>query len=131
MTTATNITSPIGSNSQISAEYIILCIGYVLLFIVGIVGNGFVIFKTEFLPGTLKKSFHIQIISLAIADLLASILIPVTTIYDLITNYAGWDLFGIAACKLFGSVMPALTMTSAWMMVSITVARFRYEVFFC
>lgn len=98
--------------------------GYTLMFVVGCIGNSLVIYKTAIKRKSKKKFHDYQIVSLAIADLLGSIFIPMNMIHD-ITNYNEWLLLGRLGCKVVTSMNPFLTVTSAWMMVAIAITRFR------
>lgn len=101
-----------------------LYVGYILIFVVGTLGNSLVIYKTAFKkPSKRIRRYHHQIVSLAIADLLGSVFIPINMIHD-ITNYDNW-LLGSFGCKLITSMNPFLAVTSAWMMVAISLTRFR------
>ena len=71
------------------------------------------------------KSFDYQIVSLAIADLLVSIFIPVVMIHDLMTTFQSWKLFGNIGCMIFPSINALTMVSSAWMMVVIAISRFR------
>ena len=69
-------------------------VAFSVMFVVGSIGNSLVIYVIA-IKGQSKTNFDIYIVSLAIADLLASIFLPVVMIHDLYT-----------ACLLYTSPSP-------------------------
>lgn len=63
-------------------------------------------------------------ISLAVADLLASICVPIITIPDLSTGSNIW-YFGAVMCKILPSVSPATLVASSWSLMLIAMDRYR------
>ena len=124
---ATNSTDVDFGASFVLPEWgrILLYIGYGYIFLSGVIGNSIVLGTTLFKGKGKRKSSDQQIISLAIADLLGSIFVPIVMIHDLYTNLERWDLLGLVGCKLFPPMTVLTTITSAWMMVAIAVARYR------
>ena len=63
------------------------------------------------------------ILSLAFADLLASVFVPVLVIHDLVSNLK-WHL-GAAMCKILPSISPVTLIVSSWSLVLIAIDRYR------
>ena len=63
-------------------------------------------------------------ISLAAADLLGSIFVPILVISDLTTNDVKW-YFGAAMCKILPSVSPLTLAVSSWSLVLIAADRYK------
>ncbi|XP_065057499.1 C3a anaphylatoxin chemotactic receptor-like [Rhopilema esculentum] len=94
---------------------------YCLIFALGFLGNALVLYiigkKRELTGG---DTF---ILSLAFADLLASVFVPVLVIHDLVSNLK-WQL-GAAMCKILPSISPVTLIVSSWSLVLIAIDRYR------
>lgn len=100
-------------------------VAFSVMFVVGSVGNSLVIYVIA-AKGHLKTNFDIYIVSLAIADLLASIFLPVVMIHDLYTAFYHWHLAGNLGCKLLVPMPHINSLVSALMLVVISFDRLRY-----
>ena len=63
-------------------------------------------------------------ISLAVADLLASLFVPILAVHDFLSNLR-WHL-GLVMCKILPSVSPICLAASSWSLVLIAADRCRY-----
>ena len=100
-------------------------IAFSVMFVVGSIGNSLVIYVIA-IKGQSKTNFDIYIVSLAIADLLASIFLPVVMIHDLYTAFNHWHLAGNFGCKLLVPMPHINSLVSAMMLVVISFDRLRY-----
>ena len=96
-----------------------------VMFVVGSIGNSVVIYVIA-VKGRLRTNFDIYIVSLAIADLLASVFLPVVMIHDLYTVFNHWHLAGNLGCKLLVPMPHINSLVSALMLVVISFDRLRY-----
>jgi len=105
----------------IAKQALITC--YILIFIIGIVGNAMVIYVL----GVKRKlrSFEVQIVSLAAADILSAIFSPLVSMYDLLVNLKEWKLLGSFGCKLFVSMDHVTMLVSAFTLILISADRLR------
>ena len=71
-----------------------------------------------------KRQFDILLISLSIADLLASFAGPVTMIADLAGDHHVW-YFGAFLCKVLPAISPITLFASSWTLAMISCDRFR------
>lgn len=101
----------------------ILCAIYFVTFICGTTTNASVIYVIGIKQRFVKR-FDVYIVSLATADLMASVLIPCMTIHNLLTNDY-WRLFGEGGCKVFTSIKPYTKLVSAMMLIAISTGRLR------
>ena len=125
------ITLPVITNATIFHEMNIsqlakdiMLASYIFIFVVGIVGNVEVIYIIGIID-KLEKSCDIQIISLAVADVLSAMFVPIVAIYDIVVNLEEWKLLGSLGCKLFVSIDHMTTLVSVFILVSISMKRLR------
>ena len=97
---------------------------YVFIFVVGILGNFTVIYVIG-IKHRVARSYDVHIISLAIADILSSIFLPVIQIHDFIANDGTWHILGTFGCKIFVPMNDLTILVSALMLVTISVSRTR------
>ena len=122
--TSTNSTHVIEESKLMSDEWIaVLCLIYVLIFIIGCVTNAGVIYLIA--SKTKKIAYDLMIICLAASDLLASIFTPLQMIPDVISRFVKW-YYGYLGCKIIPIFAPATTFLSCWILVAIAVDRYRY-----
>lgn len=99
-------------------------IAYGAIAFIGILGNLFVIYFIGIKHKDLR-SFDIQILSLATADLLAAIFTPLVSMHDLYTEFTSWYLAGTFGCKIFVSIGLLTVLVSSFSLVVISAERFR------
>eukprot|EP00112_Aurelia_sp_Birch-Aquarium-sp1_P009390 Seg2066.5 transcript_id=Seg2066.5/GoldUCD/mRNA.D3Y31 product="C3a anaphylatoxin chemotactic receptor" protein_id=Seg2066.5/GoldUCD/D3Y31 len=106
---------------SLEARITLICI-YSVIFLLGMLGNSLVCYVI----GKKKKCTggDVFMISLAAADLLASIFVPILVITDLTTNDVKW-YFGAAMCKILPSVSPLTLAVSSWSLVLIAADRYK------
>ena len=75
-----------------------------------------------------RSGGDVFMMSLAIADLLASIFVPINVITDLTTNDMKW-YFGALMCKILPAVSPLTLAVSSWSLVLIAADRYRLVCF--
>ncbi len=100
-----------------------LCILYSLIFICGVLGNAVVCFVLG-VKNKKKNRYDILLVSLAIADLLASMFGPLIMISDLAGDLNRW-YFGAAMCKLLPAISPITLIASSWSLAMISYDRHR------
>ena len=71
-----------------------------------------------------QSSGDIFIVSLAAADLLASVFIPVLMITDMASDFKVW-YFGEIGCHILPSISPVTLVASSWSLVAISLDRYR------
>jgi len=98
---------------------------YCFIFLLGTIGNMLVIYIIG-IKHRVERSCDVHIVSLAVADLLTAIVIPVVMIHDMKTNYIEWHLLGTFGCKLFVSMMHMTSIVSSLMLVTISLTRIRF-----
>lgn len=96
---------------------------YGLLFLFGVSGNSIVFYVIGYRKKK-RTSSDIFILSLASADFLASVFVPMIMVNDLLTDLNGW-FYGKAMCYVFPAVSPATLTASAWSLVFISFDRYR------
>ena len=102
----------------------VIITSYVVIFIVGSVGNAAVIYIIG-IRNKLIKSFDFYILSLAVADLISSVFVPIVSTHDLVLNFNNWLLLGNIGCKLFVSIDHVTMLASSFMLILISVERLR------
>ena len=95
---------------------------YTFIAISGTSGNSMVVYVIG-IKHRAERSCDVHIISLAMADLLSSIFIPLVTIHDIFTDYDSWYLFGEVGCKLLGPMNHLTILVSSLMLVTISLNR--------
>ena len=105
---------------------VVLLILYTIVLIVGIVGNIVVLYVVG-IKRKMKRSSDYFMLSLAVADFLASFFIPFVTFGDLHTNFGKWH-FGDFGCKVLPAFYPLTITASGWSLVLISLDRYRYDV---
>ncbi|XP_057305769.1 neuropeptide Y receptor type 4-like [Hydractinia symbiolongicarpus] len=119
-----NATSPTLSPSKWFMEFrwkIILIAAYSFVFLCGMVGNTVVLYVIH-RKKTRNTMSDVLIASLAFADFLASLNVPLVMIYDLLCP--AWHL-GYALCKILPSMNGFTICASAWSLVLVSVDRLR------
>ena len=136
-TTSTNISSNMTSNSNITQTTDSLCIlefktylllvGYAVVFVVGLIGNGFVLytFRHYWRRGPI---IELLILYLASFNFISSFLDPMTFGYWLVTCYKSWH-FGWFACKIVPSLCRVSTNVSIGLILIMAIDRCRAIVF--
>lgn len=94
-----------------------------LIFVLGTTGNLIVIYLISRKSGQRTTNFDIHIVSLAVADLLASIFLPLVSIHDIATGMIHWYLLGDFGCKLFTPMPHINSLVSAVMLAAISIER--------
>lgn len=118
-TNATSAGTRVGETAKMA-----MYISYGVIFVVGTFGNALVIYFIG-IKRTLSRSFDIQIISLAVSDLLASIFTPLVSVHDLFTDFGSWYLLGTFGCKIFVPMNHITTIVSSFTLITISVERIR------
>ena len=136
MVSNASLVHPLSWNKNISnngtVEYVLLSTGaktftiaiHLLIFVVGIIGNSAVIYHFG-IKRKPSRAFDINIISLAVADLVSSFFSPVVTIHDLVTDLQHWHLLGEFGCKVFVSLDHVTMLVSAAMLTIMSLNRLR------
>lgn len=96
---------------------------YVSLFFFGVSGNMIVLYVVGYRKKK-RKGMDLHIISLACADFLSSVSIPMVMLNDLITGYSGW-LYSEAMCYILPPICVATHTVSSWSLVLISLDRYR------
>ena len=96
---------------------------YVLIFLFGTIGNSLVCYIIG-LKKRRQPSGDIFIVSLAVADLLASVSVPVLMISDMASDFKVWH-FGHIGCHILPSISPITLVASSWSLVVISLDRYR------
>ena len=102
----------------------VLISSYVFIFIMGIAGNIAVIYVIG-IKNQLVKCFDFQILSLAVADMLSAIFVPIVAIQDLMLNLNAWVLLAAFGCKIFVAIDHVAMLVSSFMLILISVERLR------
>lgn len=101
----------------------ILIVIYAVVFVMGVFGNAMVCYILG-VKKKRKRQFDILLISLSIADLLASFAGPITMIADLAGDHHVW-YFGGFLCKVLPAISPITLFASSWTLAMISCDRFR------
>ena len=112
---------------QGAAKYICYIINGLILFF-GIFGNSIVFYVVGYQKKK-RNSGDIYILSLACSDILASLVVPLTFISELVTDHAGW-LYGKAMCYVMPTITQSTLCASGWSLAFISLARYRYCSYF-
>jgi len=118
-----NETSPFAFSKTTTIFYYA---AFSLMFVVGTIGNSIVMYIITIKKVAKKTNFDIYILSLAVADLLASIFLPVVMIHDLYTKWHHWHLAGDVGCKTLLPMPHINSLVSALMLIVISFDRLRY-----
>ena len=102
---------------------IVCCILYLLLFVMGVLGNSVVLYVIGYRKKR-RTTSDIFIISLACADFLSSAFYPIWYLSDLLTNCQTW-LFGPVMCYITQLLIITSLPASAWSLVFISLDRYR------
>ena len=107
---------------SMSTEEIILAVFYIVIFLLGLVGNSIVVYFFGF---KLKKfsSFRWFVIQLAIVDAICCFVSPIQLLYTLFAFYE-WKL-GDVTCKLSALIGPVSVNVSSWILCAIAYERYR------
>ncbi|KAM3912131.1 LOW QUALITY PROTEIN: C3a anaphylatoxin chemotactic receptor-like [Leptodactylus fuscus] len=122
MTNDTNFTStstiyPKSETHQLSAIHWVAIVQYILVFVLGVLGNGLVVGITAF---GMKRSVNaIWILNLAVADLLCCLSVPFSIMYTAL-GYWPLDLF---SCKFFPSILLISMYASVFLLTMISIDR--------
>ena len=95
---------------------------YCFIFVIGTSGNFMVIYIIG-IKHRVERSCDVHIVSLAIADLLSSIFIPLVMIHDTYTSYTSWYLLGTFGCKVFVPMNHLTILVSSLMLITISLNR--------
>jgi len=124
---STTCNRPQQPNGQINApsmpneaRIFLICL-YVMIFLLGVTGNAvvcWVIGRKKQMSGS-----DVFMVSLAFADLLASVFVPLLAIHDFLSNLR-WHL-GSMMCKILPSISPISLAASSWSLVLIAADRYR------
>ena len=127
---------PINSTTSTAASYdflpvrgtakYICYVFYALVFFFGVVGNMIVFYVVGYRKKR-RNGGDIYILSLACADFMSSVFVPMVMLNDLITDFSGW-FYGEAMCYILPSMTPATMCASAWSLVLISLDRYRYDI---
>ena len=96
---------------------------YSLVLFFGVCGNAIVFYVLGYRKRR-RNSGDIYVLSLACADFLASLFMPMVFLNDLVTNYSGW-LYGKAMCYILNPFSLATICASGWSLVFISLNRYR------
>ena len=140
MPTNNTTTTDNNNNEQQPQQYDILALPpclkialyclYCFIFILGTIGNMLVIYIIG-IKHRVERSCDVHIVSLAVADLLTAVVIPVVMIHDTLTNYMEWHLLGTFGCKLLVSMTHMTSIVSSLMLVTISLTRIRFFLLIC
>ena len=97
--------------------------GLVLFF--GVFGNIIVFYVLGYRKKK-RNSGDVYILSLACADFLASLIVPMVFLNDLVSDYSNW-FYGKAMCYVLPTISPLTMCASGWSLVLISVDRYRYQ----
>ena len=93
----------------------------------GVVGNGGIIYVFSRKTGQPGTGF---IIALAVTDLITSIQVPIlATVYEEYLDSKPYIRHGEIACQISNHMDLILISTSIWLLVSISLERLRYGIF--
>ena len=104
-----------------NSDILLLCI-YVVMFVIGSIGNSLIIRYF----GSYKKHkalFHIYLVHLAVADIICLTLTCVLLVHGILSGWT-WP-FGSISCTLAYAIAPITLNASAWIVVSISQERYR------
>ena len=100
-----------------------IVVGFVLISVLGIIGNSFTIYVFRPRRRRLRlKQMNLLIFYLAIIDLISSVLNPILFLYWEFTQYTSWD-FGNFMCILLPSFRKISIIISLGMISLITIER--------
>ena len=112
---------------HLKTSEIIFVILYLMIFVLGVGGNILVV-KSFSAPNSRKKAGSKLVISLAVNDLFASILVPLTQIHSIVSRntnpVAAWFL-GKTLCYTIIGFSYIFLLATGWLLVSIAIERFR------
>ena len=117
------ITYPLSLRRPWNGEDMTKVILYSIVFVTGTIGNGLVI--RSFLQAVDKPGSRF-VIALAVVDLIASVWVPFVSMSELAHNYKGHWSWGHTACVILIPWFPAAIWASAWLLVAISLERFRF-----
>ena len=129
-----NISSVLNNTSEfktnacvLTTKVYFLLVGYTLVFVIGLLGNGFVLytFRRYWRRGPI---IELLILYLACFNFISSFLDPLTFGYWLVTCYRSWH-FGWFGCKIIPSVCRASTNVSIGLILIMAIDRCRAIVF--
>lgn len=107
---------------QGAAKY--LCyIFYGLVFFFGTVGNIIVFYVIGYRKKK-RNGGDFYILSLACADFLSSVFVPMVMLNDLITDFSDW-FYGEMMCHALPAITPVTLCASSWSLVLISLDRYR------
>ena len=125
-TQATN--STVSSNREAGQDLTILVpllLCCIVVFLIGVPGNMMVIHVLGIKHRANRNNDgDVFIVSLAVADLLASATVPLVIVHDLLSNHR-WYLSEFL-CHLLPVLNPVTLVTSSWALVVISAERYRY-----
>ena len=96
---------------------------YVLVLVLGTFGNAIVFYVIGYRKKK-RNGGDVYILSLACADFLSSVFIPMIMLNDLLTNMTGW-VYGEVLCYVLPTAYPVTMGASAWFLVLISLDRYR------
>ena len=109
-------------------EDIVFLILYTLVFVFGTAGNALVV-KWFGMKEQWKKAGNTLVVVLAVNDFLSSIIFPLLEIHYFVLHALQpplrWYL-GSFVCERFFGLKKTFLVASSWLLVAITVARFRW-----
>lgn len=107
---------------QGAAKYL-SCVFYVSVFFFGVFGNMIVFYVVGYRKKK-RSGGDLYILSLACADFLSSIFVPMVMLNDLLTDFSGW-LYGEVMCYILPAINPGTLSASSWSLVLISLDRYR------
>ena len=120
-TAATTLSYEFAPVQGVAKQFCYVLYSLVLLF--GVFGNAMVFYVLGYRKKK-RNSGDIYVLSLACADFLASLFMPMVFLNDLITDYSGW-LYGKAMCYILNPLSLATICASGWSLVFISLNRYR------
>ena len=122
-----NVTITTDSLCVLEVKTYLLLVGYTLVFVVGLMGNGFVLytFRHYWRRGPI---IELLILYLAFFNFISSFLDPMTFGYWLVTCYGSWH-FGWFGCKIVPSLCRVSTNVSIGLILIMAIDRCRAIVF--
>lgn len=107
---------------EIKVDKILLACLYSIILILGLIGNGLVIYYFGFKKRN-RQLFDFYILNLGLADLIASTVTSIHYLYNIIM--ANYWLMGVFMCKTISVIGPLTVNVSAWIVTSIALERCR------
>lgn len=101
---------------------IILLVTFILIFIIGVFGNGLVCYYFKFKGSRKLAGMEILILYLASIDFISSIINPLLYFYWQVTFNSEWH-FGYVGCKIIPAFAKVLTFMSFGIILTITIDR--------